>query len=268
MFSLLTMLMAVFFLIPCAHAAPPDGMTIVKKMKEAFEPPHARKCKVEMTLTRNGQTVVKYVAGQATKMFPNGKRSVIVMLGPEMAKGGVYLIEEEKNKPARQWVYIPGVDRVRELVGILDQYHSFFGTDFTYADFGFVHEGGKYTLLGEETHGGEQAYKVEETLPNDNFYFSKIITLISVNSFLPLQRDFYGKDGTLWKTEIFDAVVIDGIPTPVRITMQDLLDNTSSEFTRSRITYDADIPDSLFDPDRLKDAAWHESWKPYREIAK
>ena len=83
MFSLLTMLMAVFFLIPCAHAAPPDGMTIVKKMKEAFEPPHARKCKVEMTLTRNGQTVVKYVAGQATKMFPNGKRSVIVMLGPD-----------------------------------------------------------------------------------------------------------------------------------------------------------------------------------------
>ena len=79
MFSLLMVLLTVFFLIPCAHATPPDSMTIVKKMKEAFEPSRARKCKVEMTFTRNGQTVVKYVAGQATKMFPNGKRSATVM---------------------------------------------------------------------------------------------------------------------------------------------------------------------------------------------
>ena len=188
---------------------------------------------------------------------------VVALLAPKSMRGAAYLIEEPRNKPALLWVYLPALLRLRELLPV-DAYEHFLGTDFTYADLGFVRLHENYKLLGEEEHDGVRAYKVEEQVPKERAYYSRLITWVATDSMLPLERDYYDVDGKLWKRELFDEVsVIDGIPTPLRIRMQDLQAKTSTELDVSEVRYDVDIPDSVFDPEHLPELAEHPLWNAY-----
>jgi hypothetical protein len=256
----ITLMLAVFPVQ--ALAAPPDVMTIVRQMKEVFEPVRPSTRKVVISLSAEGETI-QWVAGQARKEFPDGKRMVMVMLEPSGVKGMAYVIAEPKNKPSRIWVYSPTIRRVREFVPV-DAYEHFLGTDFTYADLGFVRLHEKYRLLGEEQHAGVQAYKIEEQVPQERAYYSRLITWVAADSMLPLQRDYYDVAGELWKTELFEQVsVIGGVPTPLHIKMEDLQGKSSTELNVSEVRYDVDIPDAVFDPDRLPQLAAHPLWQAY-----
>lgn len=245
-----------------ALAAPPDVLTLMKQMKEVFEPLHPSIRKVDISISA-GKEKIQWVAGQARKELPDGKRLLMVMLAPESVKGMVYLIAEPKDKPTTMWTYLPALHRVRGLVPV-DAYEHFLGTDFTYADLGFVRLHEQYRFLGEEEHAGGRAYKVEELVPQERAYYSRVITWVAADSLLPQQRDYYDVAGTLWKTELFEQVaVIDGIPTPLRIRMQDVQQKTSTELNVSEVRYNVDIPDALFDPEGLPQVAAHPLWQAY-----
>jgi len=249
-----------------ALAAPPDVTTIVKQMKEVFEPVRPSTRKVMISMSAEGEKV-QWVAGEARKEFPDGKRIVMVMLELAELKGMGYVIAEPKNQPSRVWTYSPAIRRVRELVPV-DAYEHFLGTDFTYADLGFVRVHEQYRLLGEEQHAGVQAYKIEEQVPQARAYYSRLTTWVAADSLLPLQRDYYDAAGQLWKTELFEQVsVIDGVPTPLHITMKDLQGKSSTELTISEVRYDVEIPDTIFDPDRLSQVAAHPLWQGYSSQA-
>ncbi len=178
-----------------------------------------------------------------------------------------YLIAEPKDKPTIMWTYLPALRRVRGLVPV-DAYEHFLGTDFTYADLGFVRLHEKYRLLGEKEHAGAHAYRVEEQVPQERAYYSRLITWVAADSLLPLQRDYYDVAGTLWKTELFEQVaVIDGVPTPLRTRMQDVQQKTSTELNVSEVRYNVDIPDALFDPEGLPQVAAHPLWQAYSSQA-
>jgi outer membrane lipoprotein-sorting protein len=234
-------------------------MDVVKKMKEVFRPVRPNTQKVEITLTAEGETL-KWVAREAMKEFPDGKRILMVMLEPTEVAGNAYIIWEPKDKPSAIWTYMPFLRRVRELVGV-DAYEHFLGTDFTYADLGFVRLHPQYRLLGEEEHGGKHTYKIEESVPKERAYYSRVITWVSKDSMLPVQRDYYDVAGTLWKTELFEEETIDGVPTPIRIQMQDLQGKSSTAIRVSDVSYDVELPDALFDPLKLPTAANSPVWQ-------
>src|SRR5262245_45723325 len=81
-----------------ALAAPPDVMTIVKQMKEVFEPVRPSTRKVVISMSAAGEKI-QWVAGEARKEFPDGKRMLIVMLDPPGVRGMAYLIPDPKHKP-------------------------------------------------------------------------------------------------------------------------------------------------------------------------
>jgi len=248
------------------HTAENDVMSIMKQTKKIFEPARSSKRKIVISGTAYGEkTEHPYMtAGQVIEEFPDGKRMLMVILEPEIAKGTAFLIWERKNKPTTMMIYLPFMKRVRELKPI-EQYSSFLSTDFTYADLGFIklHEG--YKLLGAEKHAGVSAYKVEEKMLQGPIFYSKIITWIDTDSLLPLQRDYYNNDGELWKTELFEDVsVIDGVPTPLKVRMKDIIEATSTELTISEVDYDADIPDELFYPKELSRVGAHPIWQAFR----
>ena len=256
----ITALVACMFMsAPSKALAQAPVMDVVKTMKEVFEPVRPSTRKVEITMTAGGETI-HWVARQAMKQFPDGKRMVMVMLEPNEVKGNAYVIWEPKDKPSAVWTYMPFLRRVRELVGV-DAYEHFLGTDFTYADLGFVRLHPQYRLLGEEDHGGKKTYKIEESVPKERAYYSRVITWVSKDSRLPIQRDYYDVAGTLWKTETFEEATIDGVPTPIRIQMKDLQGKSSTEIRVSNVRYDTDVPDALFDPVKLPTAASSPAWQ-------
>jgi outer membrane lipoprotein-sorting protein len=244
---------------PAKAHAQDQVMDIVKKMKEVFEPVRPSIRKVEITMNDKGEAL-HWVARQAMKQFPDGKRMVMVLTEPDEVKGNAYMIWEPTDKPSAVWTYMPFLRRVRELMNV-DAYEHFLGTDFTYADLGFVRLHPQYRLLGEEDHGGKKTYKIEETVPKERAYYSRVVTWVSTDSMLPVQRDYYDVAGTLWKTERFEEEMIDGVPTAIRIQMKDLQGKTNTEIRVSDVRYNVEVPDALFDPLKLSTAANAPVWQ-------
>lgn len=258
----LVLLTCLFVSLPGrAQAQNPSVTDIVKKMKEIFEPAKPSTRKVVISVTSMGETV-QWVAREARKQSPDGKRMVIVLLEPADLKGNAFLAWEptDPTKHSTVWVYPPFLRRIRELVGV-DAYQHFMGTDFTYADLGFVRLHPQYKLLGEEEHGGKQTYKIEETVPTERAYYSRVVTWVAKDSFLPVQRDYYDPSGALWKTETFEIATINGVPTPIHITMKDLEGQSSTELKVSAVSYDVTIPDTVFDPMQLPALANAPIWQ-------
>ena len=55
------------------------------------------------------------------------------------------------------------------------------------ADLGFLRLEASYRLLGEEQHTGVRAYKVEEAIPQDRAYYSRIITWVAADTMHALE---------------------------------------------------------------------------------
>jgi len=250
-----------------AWAAEEDSsvaLTILKKTKALLEPEQPSIRKVVMSLSAQGETVQK-VIGQAFKTFPDGKRMLLVMLEPNDVRGLGYLIMERKDKPDAMFTYLPTIKRTKEIIGLVDRYAPFLGSDFTYSDLGFINMQGEYRVLGEEACEGVDAYKVEEKVPlKPVAYYSKIITWVAKDSMLPLRRDYYAPSGELWKTELFkDISVVDGVPTTMRIVMKDVQGKTSTELKLSELQYCGTLSDELFEPKNLPQVASNPIWQPF-----
>jgi len=261
MASMLVFLITILFAVTPAMSEPPDGITILKQMKKAFEPPRPSARKVVVSSTFKNETV-QFVAGQARKTFSDGKRILMVMLGPESVRGNAYLFWEREKQSNLMLAYFPFIRRIREFLPV-ELYGRFLGTNFTYADLGFVRFHEDYKLLGDEEHAGVRAYKVVEKLPHERLYYSHIYVWVAVDSFLPLQRDYYDTGGRLWKTELFKEVVtINNVPTPLLIQMKDR-DGSSTDLKVTEVQYDVKIPDELFNPNLLPKAVESPLWQGY-----
>jgi hypothetical protein len=254
---ILVILIGVFILaINPANADPPDVTTIIKKMDEALNAWRSGTRKLLITLRDGDEITNEWTARNAYKEFPDGKRSLLVILEPKALKGSAHLFWNRSDNTTGEWQYFPSIRRVRKLTG-LTAYDSFFGTDFTYADLGIKDPGGTHKLLGEEMHEGIKAYKVE-TIPQEDCYYSRIINWIAYDTFLPIQRDYYDAGGRLWKTKLFENVItIDNIPKPLRVRMLDLQRDHSTEVTISEVCYDVEcLPKETFNPKKLSQAVF------------
>ena len=243
-----------------AQASPPDVMTIVQGMQEVLEPARSSVRKIEISVSGESRLDTRWVARRVSKTFPEGKRSLLVLLDPRDVRGNALLIEERKGQEDVRWIYLPVVRRIREILPVT-AYEPFMNTDFTYADLGFLDYAGSYRLLGEEDRAGEKAYQVE-FIPKSNWYYSRVITWVSKDTHLPLERDYYDVSGRIWKKETFEQVtVVDGIPTPFRVVMKDVQNDIQSVFSINEVRYDVDIPKDLFNPGSLSRAAESPFWE-------
>jgi len=248
---------------PAVAQPPPDPKTLVKQMKQAFEPSRPSTRKVVISVTDMGQTI-QFEGRVARKQLAEGKRQVIVMTAPVDVRGTAILIAEPKDpsKATVMWLYAPVIRRVRKLLPI-DAYDHFLDTDFTYADLGYVRLHDRYKYLGTAEVGATKAYKVDEKIPQEEWYYSHVVTYIAADNKLPLKREYYDPAGALWKSEVFDNITdIDGSPTVLHAAMKDVQAQTSTDLVVSEVRYDVDVPDSVFDPLKLGQLADHPLWQP------
>lgn len=250
--SLLIFITLLFAVTTPAYAATPDVITIIHKMKAAHESALEMAQKIEIQIKIDGESTSKWVAGKAQKVLPSGKHVLIVILEPEMLSGFAYLFKEKNDMTVDRWVYPPALRRIRKLVAQWNAYDTFLNTDFTYADLGFVDTKGEYKLLGEEMLDDTPTFKVQKIPESPIRYYSRIITWISKESYLPLRRDYYDIANRLYKRQLFEDVLsVKGTPIPYRITMTNLQTKSSTALVVKEVEINLALQDDIFNPERL-----------------
>jgi outer membrane lipoprotein-sorting protein len=234
--------------------------TLLQRMKAWLEPAQASTRRLEMTI-RSGAETTQWTAAQARGAADGANYALTVLLAPADLRGTALLVKEQKGQPPREWLYLPYLRRVREVLPV-DEFESFLNTEFTYADLGFVNLAGRdLEVVGTETLNGVAAAKVQET-PTDKRTFSRIVTWLVPATGQPLKREYYDVANRLWKTETFENVAeIHGVPTVQRVRMEDTQTGYGSEYRATEIAYGLTIPQGLFDPAQLAKAADSPVWK-------
>lgn len=114
----------------------------------------------------------------------------------------------------------------------------------------------KYThrLIGEETFGQSPVYKVEGKLkPDSESKFSRLVMLISKESFLPLVAEFYDNHDEMLRRVVVDKVErIDNHWTRMKWTVENRARKKNIFFEAVSAKYDQGLSDSLFSREHLK----------------
>lgn len=209
--------------------------------------------KAKMTIhTTSGQKRELYYDSWAKD---RGRKSLIRYTAPKRVKDQAMLL---LNNSDDIWSYFPRTGRVRKLATHAKK-QKMQGSDFSYEDMGsgdsflndFTHVRKK-----DEKKTGRNCYTVELIRKEDvDSNYSRMIVWIDQENYVIWAIDYYDeKDDSLRiKTLIqTNLMMISNIPTPLKMTMKNHLDNTETVNELLEIKYNIQLKDSIFTERGLK----------------
>ncbi len=142
----------------------------------------------------------------ATKLVPDSDRNrrMIRFLAPADIKNTVTLMVEGKKGEDELWIYLPALKKVRRLANS-NKKGSFAGTDLSYGDvLGQKPSEWRHQVLRQENFEGVSC-SVVESLPlsadtQAESGYSKRVSWINNDNFMPLKVDFFDTAGAALKT--------------------------------------------------------------------
>jgi len=167
-----------------------------------------------------------------------------------------FMIWKFPGREDARWIYVPAVDLIRRIAAE-DKYSSFVGSDFSYEDVsGRDLSDDTHDLLGEEMLDDREVYVIE-SIPHTQAAFTRRVSWIDSESFLPLKIEYYDAQKQLQR--IFTANTIDDItagdgdgdsehvyPTIMRRTMENVRTGHRTEVTVTSVNYDLGLSDEDF----------------------
>jgi Outer membrane lipoprotein-sorting protein len=242
-----------------ARAQPPDVQALVAGMKQALEPVRPSLRKMTLTVAQGGTTST-VTLGQARGIVGGANLILTVVLAPGDLRGTAYLVQEQAASASdRLWTYVPAIGRVRTVVGP-EAFSAFLNSDFTYSDLGFTALRWTYTVKDGDAVNGAKTYRVEG-VPQQQWYYARVVSLIAADGFMPIQRDFFDPANQPWKVERFETVkTVNGVPTPLLVSMDDTQSKSRTTLTITDLAYDAQVPEALLKPEGMPKAVESPVW--------
>jgi hypothetical protein len=236
-----------------------DLQRLLGDMRAALEPPAPTVRALTLQVSGESGAASEVRLGEARGSMGKAQRALFVVLAPAGLRGIAYLVQHGGPGPDVQWLYIPSIRRVRELVS-QEAYTAFLNSDFTYADLGFVDVAARSRLLAAKSVDGAPALAIE-SVPTHPWYYGRTVTWLAPDSHLPLRRDIYDTANRLWKVERWETADVDGKPRLHRMSMQDVQMQTRSDIEVTAVRSDLPIPPELLDPAHLPVAIDSPLWK-------
>src|SRR5690606_4948654 len=88
--------------------------------------------------------------------------------------------------------------------------------------------------------------------PEQDWYYSHIVTWISQETMLPVKREFFDRADRLWKVVSVHSALVDGAPTVLDIILEDVQTRSTSRWQVRAVSYDAEGLDKEdLSPDNL-----------------
>jgi outer membrane lipoprotein-sorting protein len=167
-----------------------------------------------------------------------------------------FMVWKYSGKDDDRWLYIPAIKLVKRIAAD-DKNSSFVGSDFSYEDVsGRNPADDTHNLKGEESFNGRNAYVVE-SLPRKEAraYFSRKVSWVDKETFLPLKEEYYDKRGDLYKTFTADKIEnIQSTPTIIKRTMSNAQNGHRTEVSFINVKYNVGLTDVVFTERYLRSA--------------
>ncbi len=177
------------------------------------------------------------------------RKQLIRFISPADISGTAFLtIEADNSSHTEQHLYLPALKRTRRIVAS-QKGRSFVNSDFTYEDMQrHSVEAWNYELDGEETIAGHACYVLVSTpQPDTETQYSKLVSWIEKESFIPLKTVFHDKKGRRVKIyTVKSFVMIDNIATETDVLMEDLQSGHKTRLETLELKYNTGLDDALF----------------------
>lgn len=236
-----------------AHAM--SGREVYEKVHEVRSKALDRKTEAIMILfDKGGGKRTRTLTEYSKKADPEAYKVLVVFKSPPDLKNVGFLIHAHTFAERDLWAYFPEYKRVRRIP-TSSQDDSFFGSDFSYDDFGGPPnlDDYKFSILKEDVVGDKPCYVVEVT-PKIHRKYTRYVAWVAKDLWIHLKIDYY-QEKTLYRTGAFtDIRIIDGIPTPFRLDMENKKTNHRTELTVESIQYHTHFSDDHFSQRSLEHA--------------
>jgi len=188
------------------------------------------------------------------RRMPGDERQSIVFLeAPAEVKGTGFLSHTHKSRPAEQWLYLPALQRVRQI-SPRSRTESFVGSDLSYQDLDIIQEMGSWSeadaasaLRGEESVDGTPTWVIELRPKQDDMGYRRIVVWLGRDDLVPRRLEFFNEDDAPVKRIVQgDVAPVGAIPVPRRIEVETPAKGTKTLITSSEAKFDPGLDADLF----------------------
>lgn len=207
-------------------------------------------------------TESNYKFGSLAKREPGEPNySLIYYLEPEDVAGSIFLSRETKEGGSEMWLMLAAFPQPKELP-TSQQQGSFAGSNLTFQEIGNRNMSERYDAElvdeAELTIDGESvpAYVLETTVKEDaTAKYPEGKVWVGKDNWLVLKSEDRNSDGDLARIlEVEELGTFEGKDVTKKLTAENQLDDSSTTVTfEKRERPEKEIPESLFDPEKLNE---------------
>jgi len=252
MYKVLTILF--LYLVSIPASAELSGREIMQRAEDN-DTSITSKMNTVMVIQRGSQKLVRKIES-LRKKFGDDEKSLIRFIKPADVKDTMYLTWSYKDieREDDMWLYLPAESLVRRI-SRGGKKGAFMRSDFANEDIQKREvDDDKHTFLKREIFSDIDCYVVENLpMKKHDTGYSKKITWIHPDLFLPVKVEYFDKRGKLLKKALYGGYkVIDSINVFTKILMETPKKGTKTFFERNNIEFDISISDSVFEQSNLK----------------
>ncbi len=235
-----------------AEAAAKDNsltvMEILRKVDEAEAVSSSRGIMRQTITTTSG---AKRIMEMETYSRDGTDKQLMRYTKPARVKGEAILMLKDGDEI---WYFSPRTDRVRKLASHAKK-KKVMGSDFSYEDMGGGGMARKYNgkLLDFVREGKKKCYHLELVPTPEGPSYSKIEIWVGRDDFIIRRVDYWDKGKKPYKRLIVsDVKKIENRWTPMKYYMKNLKEGSETWMEVKEISFDVDLPVSLFSERNLK----------------
>jgi hypothetical protein len=174
-------------------------------------------------------------------------KTVIRFTAPAEVIGVALLIVNHPERASDQWMWTPSLQRDRRIA-LQDRSTRFFGTDFSFEDLEERVVGQfDHTLLGEESLGGVETWRIQATPKRTrSSQYSKQILWIRKDDYVTVRIDSYVKDDVVRRLLSSKISTVQGIATAHELEMTDLPRDSRTRLVLDKVQYNLPLKTSDF----------------------
>jgi outer membrane lipoprotein-sorting protein len=174
-------------------------------------------------------------------------KMMLRFLDPADIRGVALLVWNHSQKPSEMWLYTPALARTRRIAQ-QDRSSRFAGTDFSFEDFEESDTSSwDYSEMQEEQEGGEACWRItahrSTTHPSQ---YDREWIWVSKEKMTPLRIDKFRGGKLARRLTMHSLESRQGIWTPMRVEVVDLLGNSSTTLELVDAHYNQRMPESQF----------------------